>query len=144
MVELMIVVAVIGIIAGIVLAAAGGAQKKAARDQTRAEIKSITVALERFRADRMGYPISSNGSTTALFTNLTNYMTFRTNQISGNQIIDPYGYPYWYRSPARATTTMLDDSFEVWSLGANGKSGLTNQTPSLTDSNNVDDITSWQ
>ena len=144
LVELLVVVAVIGIVAGIVLAAAGGVQKKAARDQARTEIKSFGVALERYRTDRMGYPAASNASTTALYTNLTNYMSFRTKQVSSNQILDPYGYPYWYRSPARAANTMLSDSFEIWSVGANGRSGFTNQTPSLTDSNNVDDITSWQ
>lgn len=144
LVELMVVVAVIGVIAGIVLAAAGGVQKKAARDQARAEIKSIMVALERYKADRMGYPISTNASRTALFTNLTNYMTFKTSQTTNNQVLDPYGYPYWYRSPATAATTMLSDSCEVWSVGPDGKSGLTNQTPDLRSTNNLDDITSWQ
>ena len=144
LVELMVVVAVIGIIAGIVAAAAGAVQKKAARDQTLAEIKSMIVALERFKADRLAYPTSINPSRTALFTNLTNYMTFKTSQVTNNQVLDPYGYPYWYRSPALASTTMLADSCEVWSVGANGRSGLTNNTPNLTDTNNVDDITSWQ
>jgi len=144
LIELMVVVAVIGIIAGIVAAAAGGVQKKAARDQARAEIKSIMVALERYKADRMAYPVATNPSSSALFTNLTNYMTFKTTQATNNQILDPYGYPYWYRSPAAASTTMLSDSCEVWSVGANGRSGFTNNTPNLTDSNNVDDITSWQ
>lgn len=144
LVELMIVVAVIGIVAGIVLAAAGGVQKKAARDQARAEIKSIMVALERYKADRMGYPISTNASRTALFTNLTNYMTFKISQTTNNQVLDPYGYPYWYRSPAAASTSMLSDSCEVWSVGANGGSGFTNNTPNRADPKNSDDITSWQ
>ena len=59
LVELMVVVAVIGLIAGIVLAAAGGVQKKAARDQAKAEIKTILVGLERFRAANSGYPVPS-------------------------------------------------------------------------------------
>jgi len=143
LVELMVVVAVIGVIAGIVLAAAGSVQKKAARDQARAEIKSIMVALERYKADRAAYPSSSNPSSIVLYTNLTNYMTFKTNQINNNQVLDPYGYPYWYRSPASVSTTMLSDSCEVWSIGANGKSGLTNASPNLQDTNNVDDVTSW-
>jgi hypothetical protein len=71
-------------------------------------------------------------------------MTFKTSQVTNNQVLDPYGYPYWYRSPAAASSTMLSESFEIWSVGANGKSGLTNQTPNLGDTNNLDDITSWQ
>lgn len=139
LVELMVVVAVIGVIAGIVLAAAGGVQKKAARDQTKAEIRSMSVALERFRSDRGAYPSGSN-STTALYTNLTNYMSFRTNQISGNSVLDPYGRAYFYSSPGtNAGTSMLDagERFELWSSGADGKSAHTNTAT-------VDDINSWQ
>ena len=149
LVELMVVVAVIGVVAGIVLAAAGGVQKKAARDQTKAEIKSIFVALERYRAANGGYPVVNVPSSSALYTNLTNFMTFRTNQISGQQILDPYGYPYWYRlvtnqaSSGAGAVNMLGETAEVWSVGPNGKSGFTNNTPNRTDTNNVDDITSW-
>jgi general secretion pathway protein G len=144
LVEILVVVAVIGILAGIVLAAAGGVQKKAARDQARAEIKTMLVALERYKADRMTYPVSTNSSRTALFTNLTNYMSFKTTKVTNNEVLDPYGNAYWYRSPAAASTTMLTDSCEVWSAGANRRSGFTNNPPNLTDTNNVDDITSWQ
>ena len=151
LIELMIVVAVIGIVAGIVLAAAGGVQKKAARDQAKAEIQTILVGLERFRAANGGYPVSSsNPSSRALLPNLTNFMTFRTNQISGQQVLDPYGYPYWYRlvtnasSAGAGTASMTGESVEVWSVGPNGRSGFTNATPNRTDTNNFDDLTSWQ
>lgn len=150
LVEIMVVVAVIGILAGIVLAAAGGVQKKAARDQTKAEIKTILVGLERFRAANGAYPVpAQNPSATSLYTNLTNFMNFRTNQISGQQVLDPYGYPYWYRLVTNATssgagaTSMLSEAVEVWSVGPNGRSGLTNAQPIRSDTNNVDDLTSW-
>lgn len=149
LVELMVVVAVIGVIAGIVLAAAGGVQKKAARDQAKAEIKTILVGLERYRAANGGYPVVNQPSSSALYTNLTNFMTFRTNQISGQQVLDPYGYPYWYRlvtsggNSGASATSMMSESVEVWSVGPNGKSGFTNNTPNRSDTNNVDDITSW-
>jgi prepilin-type N-terminal cleavage/methylation domain-containing protein len=150
LVELMVVVVVIGVIAGIVMAAAGGVQKKAARDQAKAEIKTILVGLERFRAAKGGYPIPTpNPSSTALLTNLTNFMAIRTNQISGQQILDPYGYPYWYRlvtnstSAGAGTVNMTSESVEVWSVGPNAKSGYTNSSPNRADTNNVDDLTSW-
>ena len=150
LVELMVVVAVIGIIAGIVLAAAGGAQKKAARDQAKAEIRSICVALEAYK-NRVGfYPQARpNPSTTALFTNLTNFMTFKTSQTTNNQVLDPYGYPYWYRLVTNSTESgsgtfaMQRESFEVWSLGLDGRSGLTNAVPIRAHTNNLDDIRSW-
>ena len=147
LVELMVVVAVIGIIAGIVLAAAGGAQKKAARDQAKAEIKMICVALEAFKGNTGAYPTNSGNFSTNFYANLTNLLTWKTNQITGTGtnlvLLDPYGYPYRYRSPARTSTSMLADSFEVWSVGANGRSdfdsGATNAG-----TNSLDDITSWQ
>ena len=149
LVELMVVVAVIGIVAGIVLAAAGGAQKKAARDQTKAEIQSICVALEKYRADFGAYPGATNLNqmTNTLYRSLTNYMTFRTNKLAGSgtniAVLDPYGYPYRYRSPAMASTTMISESFEIFSVGPDGQSTLDSGAATVGDKKNVDDITSW-
>ena len=102
----------------------------------------------RYRAANGEYPQSINPSRNMLFASLTNFMSFQPNQTSGTGtntlVLDPYGYPYWYRSPSRVNTTMARDSFELWSVGANGRSGLTNGAPNLSDTNNVDDITSWQ
>jgi len=147
LVELMIVVAVIGVVAGIVLAAAGGVQKKAARDQAKAEIKMICVALESFKSSTGSYPSNSGNFSTNFYANLTNLLAWKTNQISGTgtnlALLDPYGHAYRYRSPARSSTSMLTDSFELWSPGANGRSdfdsGATNAG-----TNSLDDITSWQ
>lgn len=147
LVELMVVVAVIGIVAGIVLAAAGGVQKKAARDQAKAEINMISVAMEGFKTANGTYPTNSGNFSTNFYVHLTNFLAFKTNQITGTgtnlMLLDPYGYPYRYRSPARSSTSMLTDSFEIWSPGANGRSdfdsGATNAG-----TNSLDDITSWQ
>ena len=147
LVEIMVVVAVIGILAGIVLAAAGGVQKKAARDQTKAEIKTIGVALERFKTTHGAYPAMSGNFSTNFYASLTNFLSWRTNQIRGTgtslAILDPYGSPYRYRSPAVSSSSMLADSFEVWSAGPNARSdydsGATNAG-----TNSLDDLTSWQ
>ena len=147
LVELMVVVAVIAILAGIVLAAAGAAQKKAARDQAKAEVKMICVALENYKGAAGAYPTHTGNFSTNFYANLTNLISWKTNQITGTgtnvALLDPYGYPYRYRSPARSSTSMLEDSFEVWSVGANGRSdfdsGATNAG-----TNSLDDITSWQ
>ena len=139
LVEVMVTVVVIGVIAGIVLAAAGGVQKKAARDQTKAEIKTMAMALERYRNTFGTYPPGTN-STTVLLTNLTNFMSFRTNQISGTRVLDPYGRAYFYSSPGtNGGVSMLDagDKFDLWSAGPDGISAHTNATTR-------DDLTSWQ
>lgn len=135
LIELMLVVAVIGIVAGIVLAAAGGAQKKAARDQAKAEIKMYCAALERYKSDFGFIPQQATGSRTALYRYLSNYVAIRTNQLSGSgtntQVLDPYGRGYFYVSPGTNVRSMMSDSFEIWSVGADEKSAR-------------DDITSWQ
>lgn len=147
LVELMVVVVVIGIIAGIVLAAAGGVQKKAARDQTKAEIRMICVALESYKATHGTYPTHTGSFTTNFYANLTNFLSWKTNQIRGTgataAILDPYNNAYRYRSPSLSSTTMLSDSFEVWSPGPNMKSNYdTGATSAGADS--LDDLTSWQ
>ena len=147
LVELMIVVAVIGIVAGIVLAAAGGVQKKAARDQTKAEIKMISVALESFKSMNGVYPTNTNRFSTNFYAHLTNLLAWKTNQITGTgtnlAILDPYGSAYRYRSPAQASTTMLSDSFEIWSTGPNYQSDYDNGATNPTRWS-FDDITSWE
>lgn len=54
--ELMTVMAIIAVLAGLVLKGAGYAQNKAARDRAAAEIAAISVALESYKADNGEYP----------------------------------------------------------------------------------------
>lgn len=77
LVELMVVVAVIGLLAGILLAAAGGVRNQAARSQAKAEIAALESALTRYQMDFGGFPapstnISTNGSQYPL--NPSNYI----------------------------------------------------------------------
>lgn len=107
----------------------------------------ICVALESFKSSTGSYPSNSGNFSTNFYANLTNLLAWKTNQISGTgtnlALLDPYGHAYRYRSPARSSTSMLTDSFELWSPGANGRSdfdsGATNAG-----TNSLDDITSWQ
>ena len=63
LIELMVVVAIIGLLAGILLAAAGGVRNQAARSQAKAEIAAIEAGLARYQMDFGGYPVASNIST---------------------------------------------------------------------------------
>jgi general secretion pathway protein G len=127
LVEILVTVSVIGILAGIVLAAAGAVQTKAARDQTLGEVRTMGLAVERYRTD-MGFFPTSTVSSSVLYRYISNYMSFRTNQLSGQgtntQILDPYGRPYFYESPNRMTGKSLmagsEESFRIWSGGPNG------------------------
>jgi type II secretory pathway pseudopilin PulG len=54
--ELLIVIAIIIILAGLILATSGYVQKKGARSRTEAEIAAISAALENYKADSGIYP----------------------------------------------------------------------------------------
>ena len=56
LIELLTVMAVIAILAGMILGTAGYVQKKAARDRARTEIAAMEVALESYRVDNGWYP----------------------------------------------------------------------------------------
>ena len=84
LIELMVVVAIIGLLAGILLAAAGGVRNQAARSQAKTEIAALETALGRFQLDTGNYPHATNanpaqnnqsptayqGGSQTLFTNL--------------------------------------------------------------------------
>ena len=56
MIELLVVVAIIGILAGIGIASYGSANKKARDGKRKADIESIRSALEMYKADKDFYP----------------------------------------------------------------------------------------
>ncbi len=58
--ELLTVIAIIIVLAGMILAGAGFAQQKAARDRASAEIAALGVALESYKADNGEYPTKEN------------------------------------------------------------------------------------
>ncbi len=61
--ELLIVISIIIILAGLILGTVGYVQKKAARSRAEAEIAAISAACESYKADNGIYPTDSNGAT---------------------------------------------------------------------------------
>jgi type II secretory pathway pseudopilin PulG len=65
--ELLVVMAVIPVLAGLILATSGYIQTRSKRSRAEAEIAALTVALENYKADNGSYPIdATNGTTNAL------------------------------------------------------------------------------
>lgn len=62
LVELLVVISIIAILAGILLPAVLGAFKKATESQARTEVKSIEVAIKQYFAEYGKFPIGSGGS----------------------------------------------------------------------------------
>src|SRR5437868_11908870 len=75
-IELLIVMAIIVILAGLILATAGYVQKKGQRSRAEAEIAAMSAALENYKADNGVYPadaITNNLDVTT--TNLSDYQS---------------------------------------------------------------------
>ncbi len=130
LIEMMLVVTIIAILAGLTLAAMSGVNQRAARDRTRGEIAAISDALESYRQQMGIYP--TNMGTNIMYTNISGYLVsakFDTN--TAGAILDPYGRPYVYRIPGLTNKA----SFDVLSYGGDGLSGNVIYAP--------DDIGNW-
>lgn len=112
LIELLVVVMVIGVLAGITLAALGGAQGKGARDRAAAEVSALANAIERYKTQNDVYP-SASGSNLVL-TDIKPYMEVPPSSVSGTGMLDPYGGFYHYRKPGQINIA----TFDVWSDGA--------------------------
>jgi len=137
LIELLIVIAIIAVLAGLVLGAASSVQKKGARSRAEAEIAAIGAALESYKADNGDYPLNANSNNSlALVTNLMPPPTIGgkvyyelkpkwTNATLG--ALDPFGNPYGYihtnGSPNNGT-----NNFDLWSTagGANTNAWIKN------------------
>ena len=121
LIELLAVITIIGILAGLTLGAAGAVRRHGANSTAKAEVAALQAACERYFADNSTYPIGTANPTTvtapapatALFTNLLGSATLTAapttkryfepkpamvNTTGNNYFIDPWGYAYGYNS----------------------------------------------
>jgi prepilin-type N-terminal cleavage/methylation domain-containing protein len=128
LVELLAVITVIGILAGLTLGAAGAVRRHGATSTAKAEVAALQAACERYFADNNQYPTTNSmpdpsssfaptaytAAGQALFTNLIGSVNLGTapttkryfepkpamvnTNPSPNIFIDPWGYTYGYNS----------------------------------------------
>lgn len=158
LVELLTVVAIIAILAGLILSTSGYIQKKAARSRAEAEIAAMEAALESYKADNGIYPdtdaVKNPG---ALFEALTGSSTANPDNFGSNgkiymelkpgsqfdeggtaEVLDPWGTAYKFKSDpdgsadGSESATVLNNpaTFDLWSTAG-------------TDTTTKDDITNW-
>ena len=153
LVELMTVIAIIGILVALVLGVAGYASRKSDHDRAVADIEKIKYALEEYRAQYGRYPnytftnVDLNCSTGLVHLlwrypqtndNLKPFLVFKglTNRSSVVPFKDPWGNDYLYYhkqdgSPRYANNNNSKFGYDLWSLGPNRADGR-------------DDIKNWQ
>jgi prepilin-type N-terminal cleavage/methylation domain-containing protein len=122
LIELLAVITIIGILAGLTLGAAGAVRRHGATSTAKAEVAALQAACDRYFADNSIYPVGTASPTTvtapagatALFTNLVGSATLTVaptskryfepkpamvfTNTSPNYFIDPWGYAYGYNS----------------------------------------------
>jgi len=101
LIEVMVVVVIIGVLAGAVVIKVGDYVDRAKTNRARSDIATIATAVESFYASESRYPTNEEGLSVLPLQSMS----------------DPWGRPYQYNQPGR------DGPYEVVSYGADGRSG---------------------
>jgi general secretion pathway protein G len=121
LIELLIVIAIIGILAGVVLPQFGGRREQARRSRATADIESLSTALDMYETDMGRYPTAEEGLE-VLFTapsGETDAVNWQGPYLKKKVTNDPWGHPYNYSNPGEHNTT----SFDLSSFGQDGQEG---------------------
>jgi general secretion pathway protein G len=100
-IEIMVVVVIIGLLAGAVAIKVGDYVDKAKLNRAKSDIATIVNAVESYYADRGAYPSNEDGLGVLPIKGAT----------------DPWGRPYQYNQPGR------NEPYEVICYGADGREG---------------------
>ncbi|MEA1832124.1 type II secretion system major pseudopilin GspG [Methylobacterium durans] len=118
LVELLVVLAIIGMIATMVTPQVLGYLGRAKGETARIQVKNIAQAVELYYLDTGTYPTTAQGLS-ALVAAPAASLAWRGPYVrDARGLSDPWGNPYLYRSPGLGGTP-----YEVYSLGADGKVG---------------------
>jgi general secretion pathway protein G len=114
--ELLVVVAIIGLLVGLVAPRYFGQVGRSEVNAARAQIDSFEKALDQYRLDTGRYPSSEMGLT-ALVQRPANEPKWNGPYLRKAVPPDPWGKPYLYRSPGEK------GDFDIVSYGRDGQSG---------------------
>ena len=148
LVELLAVITVIGILAGLTLGAAGAVRRHGATSTAKAEVAALQAACDRYFADNNLYPSNTSAAPSAV--NPTNYTTagqilfnnlFGTNQYNcppstkryfepkpamvsstnnpNPHFTDPWGYAYGYYSDGTNAPLIWSTAGQTTAVGTN-------------------------
>ena len=134
--ELLVVMAIITILAGMAVGGAQMARKRGAVTKAKAAIAALDAAVDMYDLDMGEYPSSGNANMVqALIAASTNpdwngpYMRFKEEDLEGGSYLDPWGNPYVYTNPGTHNISLYD----IYSYGLNGQD----------EQGSGDDINNW-
>ena len=118
--ELLVVIVIIGLLAGYVAPRYFGQVGKSEVQVAKAQIESIEKALDQYRLDTRNYPTAEQGLD-ALTAKPANANGWAGPYLKKAVPADPWGRPYVYRVPGSK------GDFDLYSLGKDGKPGGTGE-----------------
>jgi general secretion pathway protein G len=122
LIELMVVIVILGILAGLVLPRFMGRTEEAKRTKARLQIENLEAALKLYKLDNGGYPTTEQGLESLVQKPSTG--SIPKNWREGGYLEkakvpeDPWGRPYVYLSPG-----IKNKDFDLKSLAADGEEG---------------------
>jgi general secretion pathway protein G len=118
--ELLVVIVIIGLLAGYVAPRYFSQVGKSEIQVARAQIESIEKALDQYRLDLRRYPSAEEGLQ-ALVAKPENAAAWNGPYLKKAVPMDPWGRPYTYRTPGQK------GEFDLFSYGRDGKPGGTGE-----------------
>jgi general secretion pathway protein G len=118
--ELLVVIVIIGLLAGYVAPRYFGQVGRSEVQVARAQIESLEKALDQFRLDTRHYPTAEQGLD-ALVLKPANEANWTGPYLKKAVPTDPWGRPYVYRVPGSK------GEFDLYSYGKDGKPGGTGE-----------------
>jgi general secretion pathway protein G len=115
--EIMLVIAIMGILASVVIPRFTGRSQEARIQAAKLQIENIGSALDAFEYDCGRYPRTSEGLN-ALRQAPAGVSGWKGPYMKRSIPNDPWGGPYGYRFPGTSQS-----EYELWSVGADGQSG---------------------
>lgn len=119
--ELVVVILVLGLLAGIVAPQIIGRLSEAKSTTARTQIELLSVALDGYRLDNGAYPTTDQGLAALREKPARPPVpaNWRGPYLRKDVPLDPWGRPYLYRVPGQRTPA----AFDLQSLGRDGKPG---------------------
>jgi type II secretion system protein G len=112
LIELLLVIAIVAILAGLTLSTSGFVNNKAAESRARADVAALASAIDRFKLEFGSYPANNH-----LYRELTGQGPVNTGRVlfepppgmlTNNQLVDPWGVPYSYTTNATHNVGFFD------------------------------------
>ncbi len=124
--EIMLVVAILGILVSVVVPRLSGRTHEAQTQATRLQIENLSVALDAFEYDNGRYPTAQEGLE-ALRLSPPGSTNWKGPYLKKQVPMDPWRNPYSYTIPGSH-----NQDFDLYSFGKDGRAGT------------EDDIGNWQ